>query len=148
MEKIIIHTDGGSRGNPGPSAAGVVVLNNKEEVVKKYSHFLGKNLTNNQAEYMAVIFALKKVKSLFGKKKIKKMAVDLRSDSELLINQLEGKYKILDEKIKPLFIDVWNLKLDFSKVKFTHINREKNKEADSLANRALDENGKGSQKLF
>lgn len=148
MEKIIIYTDGGSRGNPGPAAAGVVICNDKDQASKKYSEFLGENLTNNQAEYMAVIFALKKTKALFGKKKVKKMEVFLKSDSELLVSQLNGEYKILDDKIKPLFIDVWNLKLDFGKVEFSHIKREKNKEADLLANKALDLESKGSGKLF
>ena len=133
MEKIVIYTDGGSKGNPGPAAAGVVITNDKGQEIKKYSQYLGDNLTNNQAEYGAVIFALKKAKALFGKKKVKNMEIEFKGDSELLINQLNGKYKILDEKIQSLFIKVWNLKLDFGKIKFTHIPREKNKEADALA---------------
>jgi ribonuclease HI len=147
MRKIIVYTDGGSRGNPGPGAVGVVFCNQKGEVFKKYSQYLGENFTNNEAEYQAVIFALKKFKSLFGKKLAKNSEIELKSDSELLIKQLQGFYKILEPKIQPLFITVWNLKLDFKKVKFTFVSREKNKEADSLVNEALNDQAK-TQKLF
>jgi len=138
MRKIIIYTDGGSRGNPGPGAVGVVFCNEKSEIFKKYSQYLGENFTNNEAEYQAAIFALKKFKSLFGKKLAKNSEIELKSDSELLIKQLRGEYKILEPKIQTLFIAAWNLKLDFKKVKFTLISREKNKEADRLVNEALD----------
>ncbi len=147
MKKIIIYTDGGSRGNPGPSGIGVVFCNEKHEILKKYSEYLGDNLTNNEAEYRAVIFALKKFKQVFGKKLAKNSEIELRSDSEFLVKQLEGLYKILDSKIQSLFIAVWNLKLDFKKIKFKHIPREKNKEADKLANEALD-NQQRTQKLL
>ncbi|MBI2625159.1 MAG: ribonuclease HI family protein [Candidatus Nealsonbacteria bacterium] len=146
MEKIIVYTDGGSRGNPGPAGIGVVIENNKEEVIKEYSACLGE-ATNNEAEYQALIFALKKVKALFGKEKIKKTEMEIRSDSELLVSQLNGKYKVLDKDIQPLFLQAWNLKTDFGKIKFTALPREENKEADRLVNQALDEQQK-SQKLF
>ena len=147
MKKIIIYTDGGSRGNPGPSGIGVVFCNEKQEILKKYSEYLGDNLTNNEAEYRAVIFAMKKFKLVFGKKLAKNSEIELRSDSEFLVKQLEGLYKILDSKIQSLFITVWNLKLDFKKIKFKHIPREKNKEADKLANEALN-NQQRTQKLL
>jgi len=147
MKKIIIYTDGGSRGNPGPGAVGVVFCNEKGEVFKKYSQYLGENFTNNEAEYQAVTFALKKFKSLFGKKLALSTEIELRSDSELLIKQLQGLYKILEPKIQTLFITVWNLKLDFKKVKFNLISREKNKEADKLVNETLNSQER-SQKLF
>ena len=137
MKKIIIYTDGGSRGNPGPAAIGVIFCNERGQVIKKYSEYLGQN-TNNEAEYQAVIFALKKFKALFGKKLAKSTEIELKSDSELLIKQLQGLYKILDEKIQPLFLEVWNLKLDFKNVKFKLISREKNRETDILVNEALD----------
>lgn len=137
MEKIIIYTDGGARNNPGPAAAGVVILSSNNKLIKKYSQYLGDNLTNNQAEYMAVIFALKKVKSLFGKKKAKNLSLEIRTDSNLLVKQLNGKYRILDSKIQPLFLDVWNLKFDFREVRFNSVLREDNKEADKLVNEAL-----------
>lgn len=147
MKKIIIYTDGGSRGNPGPGATGVVFCNEKGEIFKKYSQYLGENFTNNEAEYQAAIFALKKFKSLFGKKLTLSTEIELRSDSELLIKQLQGEYKILEPKIQTLFIAVWNLKLDFKKVKFNLISREKNKEADRLVNEALNSQAR-SQTLF
>jgi len=143
---IILYTDGGSRGNPGPGAAGVVICNKKGGIIKKYNHYLGK-VTNNQAEYEAVILGFKKAKALFGKKKAKNLKVELRADSELLVRQLNGEYKILDSKIQPLFLTVWNLKLDFKNVEFIHIPREKNKEADKLVNESLEEKIK-AHKLF
>ncbi len=131
IKKFIIYTDGGSRGNPGPSGIGVVIDD------REYSEFIGQ-ATNNEAEYKAAIFALKKVKALFGKKAIKNSEIEVRSDSELLVRQLNGEYKILDSKIQPLFLRVWNLKIDFKRVKFNLVPREKNKTADRLVNEALD----------
>lgn len=137
MRKIIIYTDGGSRGNPGPAAIGFLFCNEKGQVIKKYSEYLGQT-TNNQAEYQAVILALKKFKALFGKKLAQNTEIEIRSDSEFLIKQLRGEYKILDPKIQPLFIETWNLKFDFKKVKYKLISRLKNKEADRLVNEILD----------
>jgi len=147
MKKIVIYTDGGSRGNPGPAAIGVVFCNEKDESFKKYSEFLGENLTNNEAEYKAVIFALKKFKQLFGKKLTKNSELELKTDSQLLVKQLRGEYKVLDSKIQSLFLEVWNLKLDFKKIRFRVISREKNKIADDLVNEALDREAR-SQKLI
>ena len=147
MKKIIIYTDGGSRGNPGKAALGVVFCNEKEQIIKKYGEYLGDNLTNNEAEYSAVIFALKKFKALFGKAIAEISEVEIRSDSELLVKQMNGEYKILDEKIQKFFIEIWNLKMDFKRVKFKAIHRDKNKEADRMANETLDGHA-GSQKLF
>lgn len=135
--KLIVYVDGGSRGNPGSSAVGVVVKNEKGETLKSCGEYIGEG-TNNEAEYKAIIFALKKLKHLFGKEKMKAAAVEILMDSELAFSQLTGKYKIESENIKPLFIDVWNLKLDCGAVSFKHIPREKNKEADNLVNAALD----------
>jgi len=131
MRKIIIYTDGGSRGNPGPSGIGAVIDG------KGYFEFIGQ-ATNNEAEYQAVIFALKKAKALFGKKTAKETEVELKSDSELLIKQLNGQYKISEPRIQQLFLQAWNLKIDFGKVNFILIPREQNKEADKLVNQALD----------
>lgn len=142
MKKIIIYTDGGSRGNPGPSAIGFVFANEHGQVFKRYSQYLGENFTNNEAEYLAVIFALKKFKQLFGKKLAKNSEIEVRCDSELLIRQLKGEYKILDSKIQPLFLELWNLKMDFKKVKFKLIPRERNKEADFLVNEAINTHSK------
>src|SRR5579864_2562199 len=118
MKKITIYTDGGSRGNPGKSAIGVIFYNEKGEKIKNFSEYLGDHITNNEAEYLAVIFALKKFKALFGNKIAKMSEVEIRSDSELLVNQMNGNYKLEDEKIKKFFIEIWNLKIDFKGVKF------------------------------
>ncbi len=138
MKKIIIYTDGGSRGNPGKAAIGVVFCNEKEQVIKAYGEYLGDQLTNNEAEYQAVIFALKKFKALFGKALAKVSEVEIRSDSELLVSQVSGKYKVEDEKIQKFFMEIWNLKIDFKSVKFKLIPREKNTQADKLVNETLD----------
>src|SRR3989338_6847906 len=145
MKKIIIYTAGGSRGNPGKAAIGVVFClptgqagNEKEEIIKKFGEYLGDNITNNEAEYQAVIFALKKFKAVFGKKIAEVSEVEIRSDSELLAKQMSGIYKIEDEKIQKFFIEIWNLQIDFKGVKFKAIPREKNREADKLVNEALD----------
>lgn len=136
MRKIKVFIDGGARGNPGPAAIGVVLANEKEIPFKKYSKFLGEK-TNNEAEYEAAIFALEKIKSLFGKKLCELMEVEILSDSQLLVNQMTKKYKILEPEIQSLFIKLWNLSLDFKNVKFKKISREKNKEADTLVNETL-----------
>lgn len=136
MKKIIIYTDGGSRGNPGLAAIGAVFCNEKGDVIKEYSEQIGQ-ATNNEAEYQAVIFALKKFKALFGNKLASQSEIEIRSDSELLVKQLNGEYKILEPTIQSLFLQVWNLRLDFKKVKFKLIPREKNKKADSLVNTEL-----------
>ena len=143
MEKIIIYTDGGSRGNPGPAGMGVVIADKKGKMVKEYSGFLGVK-TNNEAEYEAVIFGLKKIKALLGKEKIKNTEIEFRLDSQLIARQLNGEYKIEEEKLFPLFIKIWNLKMDFGPIKFSEIPREQNKEADRLANEAMD---KGNEKI-
>ncbi len=133
-KKLVIYTDGGSRGNPGPSAIGVVVGD------KEYSEYLGER-TNNQAEYMAVVFALKKVKHLIGKAKAREAEIEVRMDSELIVKQLNGEYKIKEPELQPLFLEAWNLQLDFKKVEFKYIPREENKRADWLVNQALNSLG-------
>ena len=146
MQKIIVNTDGASRGNPGPASIGVVVCNVKGQILKKYSKTIGET-TNNVAEYQAVIFALTKVKALFGKAKIKDCDVEVRADSQLLVSQMTGNYKIKNSNIQKLFFKLWNSKIDFGNVTFKHIPREKNKLADKLANQALNE-AESNNKLF
>jgi len=140
--KITIYTDGGTRGNTGPAAIGVVIKK-EGQTLKKYFQFIGE-ATNNQAEYEAVIFALKKVKLLFGRKKAKTMALEVYTDSELMARQLNHQYKIKEEDLQPLFLKVWNLILNFGQVSFKHITRQQNKEADRLVNQALDKEEKTS----
>ena len=136
MNKFIIYTDGASKGNPGPAAVGVVICDKNGKILKEYTKEIGE-ATNNEAEYQAVILALKKIKLLYGKKKAKESEIEIRSDSQLLVSQLNGKYKILDEKIQKLFIEVWNLQTEFKKVVFKLIPRGENRLADRAANRAL-----------
>ena len=134
--KFLIHTDGGARGNPGPAAAGFTL---EGEIIgkKEGGEYLGE-VTNNEAEYQAVILALKKLKHLIGSEKAKDSRVEIHVDSELLERQLNGEYKVKDKNIQGLFLEVWNLKTDFGEVVFKHIFREKNIEADRIANQILD----------
>lgn len=130
-KKLEIYTDGGARNNPGPAAIGVVIGD------KEYAEYIGES-TNNVAEYKAIIFALKKVKHLLGKSKLKNTKIIINSDSELVVNQLNGKFKILEKDLQPLFIEIWNLKFDFPYLKFNYVSREKNKKADYLVNQAIE----------
>lgn len=137
MEKIIMYSDGGSRGNPGPAALGVYI----ETFDKGFGEFLGTK-TNNEAEYAAIVAGLKKIKATLGKEKTKKAKVECRMDSELACRQLNHIYKIENEKLQPLFFQVWNLMLDFASVEFVHVRREFNTKADAEANKAMDEHAK------
>jgi ribonuclease HI len=137
MQKLITYTDGGSRGNPGPAALGVVIQNEKGQTLKSYGEALGVR-TNNEAEYMAVISALKKIKQLYGKEKIASMTVEMCMDSELICRQLSGEYKIETEKLFPLFIIIHNLQINFGKLVFRHVPREQNRDADRMVNEVLD----------
>jgi len=137
MTKVIAYTDGGARGNPGPAGIGVQILDEKGKVQKEVKEFIG-NSTNNFAEYQAVATALNTLKKMHGKK-TKEMSVELRMDSELVKKQLNGEYQIKEPGLVPLFIEIHNLRVsNFPKLTFTHVRREKNKEADRLVNEAID----------
>ena len=131
-EKILIYTDGASRGNPGPSAIGIQFLNLEKELIHEVGKLLEGDQTNNFAEYTAVIMALK----LAIEKNVKD--ISLFSDSEFLIRQLEGKYKVKSPNIKPLFLEAKKLLVNFSSYKLTHVRREFNEGADALARHLLD----------
>ena len=133
-QKIIMYTDGGSRNNPGPAAVGVFI----ETLNKKFGQCIGEK-TNNEAEYEALIFGLKKIKDTIGKDKAKLANIECRLDSELVVKQLNHEYKLKEKHIQELFLQVWNGMLDFRSVLFYHIPREQNKVADALVNQALDE---------
>lgn len=130
-KKLVIYTDGGSRGNPGRAAIGYVIGD------KVYGEKIGL-ATNNVAEYKAIVAAMKKAKSLLGKQEAKKTSLEIRMDSQLAARQLGGLYKVENPDIQPLFLAAWNLRLDFKDVKFVHVPREQNKKADEALNRALD----------
>ena len=145
MNKIKIFTDGGARGNPGPSGIGVVI--ESAGAKKTYREFIG-YATNNEAEYKALLFALKKVKLLYGKTKTKSLSLECFLDSELVVKQMNHEYKLNDENIQKFFLQIWNLSIDFGEVKYIHIPREKNSEADRLANLALDEATRAQSRMF
>lgn len=138
MRKVLIYTDGGARGNPGPAGAGAVILDEWGKALKKVSDYLGEQ-TNNFAEYQAVIRALQALKKLVPEKARKELTVEVRMDSELIVRQLSGIYQIKEETLFPLFIKVHNMRVkDFPNVTFAHVRREQNKEADRLVNEAID----------
>lgn len=138
--KLKIYTDGASRGNPGPAAIGIVFYNLDDEVVGEFNEFLG-DQTNNFAEYMAVIRALELCKGNGVEE------IDFYCDSQLLVKQMLGEYKVKAPQIKPLFDSAKNLSNEFSKVGFFHVRREFNKEADALANQALDADRLNNQRV-
>jgi len=140
METFIIRTDGGARGNPGPAAIGAVIENKEGRALKEISEYIGET-TNNEAEYRAAITAFKKLKAMIGKEKAKKAEVKVFADSELLVKQLNGEYKIENSQMQKFFLELWNLKIDFGKVTFQAVPREQNKAADRLVNEALDAQG-------
>jgi ribonuclease HI len=130
MQKLIINTDGGSRGNPGPAAIGVVFSDEAGEVVAKFKECIGET-TNNVAEYSALILALTKANDFEVNE------IECRLDSELVVKQLNGLYKVKDPNMKELHGKVQELTF-FKPVKFIHVRREYNKLADALVNEALD----------
>jgi len=129
--KGILNCDGGSRGNPGPSAAGAVVVNEGGEVLGEVSEYLG-TMTNNQAEYTAVILGLRMCLALDLDE------LEVRLDSELAVKQINGEYRVKNPDLAKLYLQVFEEKNKFKSIKFLHVRRERNKEADALVNRALD----------
>ncbi len=130
-QKIIIYSDGGARGNPGPAGIGAVLYDENKNIIAEISEYIGKT-TNNQAEYRAILKAMEKAKDLGAKE------LDCYLDSELVVKQLNREYKVKNKDLAPLFVKIYNLSQSFDKVKFTHIRREFNKEADKLVNIAID----------
>ena len=133
--KLIIYTDGGARGNPGPAGIGGVIYNQNKKIIAEVSQYLGES-TNNQAEYKALIITLQKVLKLGASE------VDCYLDSELVVKQLRHEYKVKNKDLAPLFLQVYNLSLNFQKISFNHVPREQNKKADQLANQAMDQGTK------
>ena len=129
---VIIYSDGGSRGNPGPSASAYVVMDVQENFIESGGAYLGIT-TNNQAEYQAVYIALKKALELGYRQ------VEFRSDSSLVINQMNSIYTVKNRDLWPIHDDIKELVVHFDKVVFTHVRREFNQIADGLVNKILDE---------
>ncbi|MDP3994056.1 MAG: ribonuclease HI family protein [bacterium] len=134
-KKIIIYTDGGARGNPGPAAYGIVVYNSEGKIIKRIGKFLGER-TNNEAEYEGVIAALEEAAKLAAR------YVDFYLDSELVVRQLNNIYRAKNQRMQGLLLRVRNLETKFKKITYTHVPREKNKLADKLVNEAIDKAGK------
>ena len=126
-----VFTDGASRGNPGPSSIGAVVYDADGKEVHTVSRRLGR-ATNNEAEYQAVIAGLEAALGLGGG------SVDLRMDSQLIVRQLEFRYRVRNARLRPFFERVVELRRQFESFQVTHVPREQNKRADELANLALD----------
>lgn len=132
MNKIYkIFTDGGARGNPGPAAIGIVIKDEHNKVLQKHAEYIGPT-TNNQAEYKALIKGLEMLKEL------KPFEVHCYLDSELVVKQMRQEYRVKDQGLQPLFIKAWNLAVTLGKVKFSHIPRAQNEEADEILNQELD----------
>ena len=130
IERVIINTDGASRGNPGPAAIGATIKDERGRLITTISQSIGVT-TNNQAEYQAIIAALEKAVSLGARQ------VEIRADSELVVRQLIGRYRVKNASLRPLYQQVGQLLSQFDSYTITHVPREQNKEADKLANDAF-----------
>lgn len=135
--KIIIYTDGGARGNPGPGASAYVIKEDGGQLLIKDGIFLGV-ATNNEAEYQAVIEAFNRVLEDF--KNNLPVEVEVRADSKLVVEQLSGNFKVKNPRIKVLFDKVQSLEREIGKVNYTYIPRAQNYLADELVNQILDNN--------
>lgn len=132
--KLIIYTDGASRGNPGPASYGFTISNDQGKILYKKGRYIGIT-TNNVAEYTAVLEALKYVKGEYGRSNL---LIELYVDSKLVAEQLSGRFKIKSVHLKPIIEKIKILSLELGGVLFSHVPRSKNTEADRLANIALD----------
>ena len=131
IDELIIYTDGGSRGNPGPSASGYVIYTSKMLMLKEGGEYLGIT-TNNQAEYQAVRSALEEAKKLGAKK------ISCFMDSLLVVNQLSGIYKVKNRDLWPIYSSIKELLGQFKEVNIKHIPRKYNEAADAVVNQILD----------
>lgn len=136
METIICYTDGGARGNPGPAGIGVYAVDAAGERLFEYKQVIGET-TNNVAEYRAVIEALRLLKEYFPNIE-KEGAVEFRLDSELVVKQILGQYRVKEPTLQGLHAEIKEAIAPFSKVNFIHVPRAQNKQADRLVNEALD----------
>jgi ribonuclease HI len=135
--QFTIHADGGSRGNPGPSGAGAMIRDHLGNSVASVSQFLGTR-TNNYAEYEAVILAFETLMKLIPKGKHSKTEVVVKMDSELVVKQMKGLYRVKHPVLKGQYARLTHAAAAFGKVSFTHVFREENSDADALANEAMD----------
>ena len=131
MPNLILYTDGASRGNPGPAAIGAIIQDESGRVLHKVGRAIGR-ATNNQAEYRALILGLEEAARLGA------THLEVRMDSELIVRQLEGRYRVKDANLKPLFRQASELLRKFPSVTIRHVPREANQRADALVNAVLD----------
>ncbi len=131
IEELVINTDGGSRGNPGPAATGVVITAASGKHLESFGHYLGVT-TNNQAEYQAVLHALK------AAAKYQPQRIRFILDSELVVKQLRGEYKVKNADLQPIHAQIMQAVQPYEEVVFTHVLRAENKLADIEVNKVLD----------
>jgi ribonuclease HI len=129
--ELVIYTDGGARGNPGPSASGFVIMTTSDEVLEEGGEYIGIT-TNNQAEYQAVKLAL------IAAKKYHPQRISFRMDSELVVRQMTGDYQITNRDLWPVHTFITEAMKEFKRVDFTHVRRELNRAADAKVNEILD----------
>lgn len=132
FDRLRVYSDGAARGNPGPAGAGAVLVAPDGRIVERLGRYLGIN-TNNYAEYKGLLLGLERAHALGARE------VEVFADSELLIRQLAGTYKVKAENLKPLFQEAQALLRRFDRVRLVHVPREQNQEADEMSNRAIDE---------
>lgn len=133
-KKVHVFIDGAARGNPGPAGIGIVILDANKHKIKEFYKYLG-NTTNNIAEYNALVYGLQEVLALGAEE------IVINLDSELVAQQLKGVYRVKNANIKPLFEQAVNMLNKFNKVEVKHIDRKENKDADKLANKAINLSG-------
>jgi ribonuclease HI len=134
--EVVVWTDGGARGNPGPAGYGAVVATPDGEVLAELAEGIGW-ATNNVAEYRGVIAGLERARALGARR------VRVRADSLLVVNQQKGLWKVKNAGLRPLWAEAARLARGFERVVWEHIPRERNRHADELANRAMDAQGRG-----
>ena len=132
---IVAYIDGGARGNPGPAGYGVRIEDEMGGLITEFSGFLG-SATNNVAEYNGLLAALRYARE-HGHRKVR-----IKSDSELLVKQMRGEYRVKNPGLQPLFQQARTLAEDFERIVYEHVRREQNKDADRLANIAMDHGAK------
>ncbi len=132
-KKVLAWIDGAARGNPGPSGGGILLEDAEGNALKEISEYFGDDLTNNQAEYSALVRALEECKSLGVD------IVEVRSDSQLLVRQMNGRYRVRSDNLINLHRKAKNLEDNFEGISYEHVSREDNYKADELANSAIDD---------
>lgn len=132
-KSVMAMIDGASRGNPGPAGIGVLIQDENGETLKEVSEYLGDGITNNQAEYSALIRALEACKGVEADE------VNIISDSQLLVRQMSGQYEVNSENLRGLYNRARDLESGFRRVTYQHVARKENTAADKLANLALED---------